>query len=233
MRLSAYTFAAAVLIPAAVGNSCLGGVIIGAVLEDKGLFQPVAPVTVFTSHMYIKLVSGWGARDGTEAFRLNGEKVVMLPVGPPVHVYNLYPALIHVPQPGGLANPNAPVSFFDVFVGDVNNTGDIGSVPDDWTLEEAQIEDGLGNIHMGVISQISDLTTQLPTSNANDTQIQWDLSGISQTQGRFFLVEYTMSANQAVGIPEPSTLVMTVLGVGGGLGLAGRRRRPPSWNSCF
>jgi hypothetical protein len=35
-------------------------------------------VKVFTSSMYIKLVSGWGPRDGEEYFRLNGEKIFKL-----------------------------------------------------------------------------------------------------------------------------------------------------------
>jgi hypothetical protein len=214
MRKGVFALALVFLLLAMPGNHARAGVITGLALEDKGVYQPVVPVKTFTSSMYIKLVSGWGARDGEEHFRLNGETVVMLPAGPPVHVYNLYPVLIHVPQPGGLANPNAPISFFDVFVGDINDTGQIGSLPNDWVLTSAEIIDGYGNTHAGTITLLSDLTTQLPTSNANDTQIQWDLSGIAQKQGRFFLVEYTMTANQVVGaVPEPSSAALAGLGV--------------------
>lgn len=225
MRTTAFAITAAVLVLGGAESSSRAGVILGAVLEDKGVFQPTVPVKVFTSSMYAKLVSGWGPRDGQEFFRLNNEKIVLVPAGPPVHVYNLTPAVIHVPQPGGFANPNAPISFFDVFVGDIGDTGQIGGVPNDWTLTEAQILDGLGNVHNGTISLLNDLTTQLPTSNANDTSIQWDLSSISQKQGRFFLVEFTMTGYQLMGIPEPASLAMSLIGGAGLLAYRWRRRR--------
>jgi len=207
MRMKTLALVGAALILTTLANSLQAGFIGGVALEDKGIFQPVVPVKVFTSSMYIKLVSGWGPRDGEEHFRLNGERIINIPAGPPVHVYSLYPVLIEVPQPGGFANPNAPISFFDVFVGDIGDTGQIGSLPDDWVLDQAQIQDGFGNSHPGQITHIRDLNTELPASSFFDVFVDWDLSGISQTQGSFFLVEYTMTANEATA-PEPATFIV-------------------------
>jgi hypothetical protein len=64
---------ALLLIP--ITSSLRAGVINGIALEDKGICVPTIPVKVFTSSMYIKLVSGWGTHDGEEYFRLNGEKI--------------------------------------------------------------------------------------------------------------------------------------------------------------
>jgi hypothetical protein len=184
------------------------GVIAGTALEFKGVFQPTVPTVVFTSRMYIKLVSGWGARDGEEHTRLNGERVINIPVGPPVLVYNLYPVIIHVPQPLGLADPTAPIDFYSVMLADQGNG--IGGLPTGWAMTEASLVDGSGNVHEATITPLGSLAN-LPTSSANDTQIVWDLTEVPNQTGNFYLARYTMTGAQ---VPEPAGLAVVLAGVG-------------------
>ena len=179
-------------------SSSQAGVIAGAALEFKGVFQPTVPVRVFTSSMYIKLVSGWGARDGEEHFRLNGERIINIPAGPPILVYNLYPVIIHVPQPSGFADPQAPIDFYCVMATDQGNG--IGPLPTGWQEDSATIEDAFGVQHPGNITPISDLSL-LPTSSIHDTQIQWDLSQVQSRTGNYYLAQFTMTGME---VPEPA-----------------------------
>ncbi len=183
---------------------CRAGVIFGTALEFKGAFQQTVPVKIFTSSMYIKLVSGWGARDGEEHFRLNGEKIINIPVGPPILVYNLYPVVIHVPQPSGFADPLAPIDFFTVMATDQGNG--IGPLPNGWQEDSATLEDDFGVQHPGTITHISDLSL-LPTSSLNDTQIQWDLSQVQNRTGNYYLAQFTMTGME---VPEPGIGIMAM-----------------------
>ena len=112
MRTKAFVLTAVVLILTAQGNLSEAGLIDGIALEDKGVFQPVAPVHVFTSSMHIKLVSGWGARDtvlisrkpfGAEdiarARRALAESKMTAVYLPDERIPNPFTELLHSPDP--------------------------------------------------------------------------------------------------------------------------------------
>jgi hypothetical protein len=106
------------------------------------------------------------------------------------HLYNLFPIVIDVPDNYGAFD------LPSVLLADVGNG--IGPLPDGFLLSE--ILEVNGNFFNAVITPISDLAN-LPTSTARNTRIQWDISGVSQSTGTFFLATTTLPAR----VPERSS----------------------------
>jgi hypothetical protein len=174
----------------------------GTVAIPNGFFQHV-----FGSHMSLTLGPEWGDLAG-HFERNNNEHLVWVNTGPPtiLHFANIFPKEIDVPE-----NPNPDhfkvMSFFDVFVElDIN---------DHWAplepgvqIQDANMQGSSVTLFPGLVTPINDLS-QLPTSNANDTNIKWDLSQFTTTRGNFFLIEYDLpNAFEATKTPEPSTFIL-------------------------
>ena len=189
--------------------SAVAGTITQTVVDDKGSITiPNGHFeTVFGSRMSADLGAEWGDLAGHHE-RKNSEKLVWVNDGPPIvlHFANVFPKEIHVPQTPA-PNPHATGSFFDIFT-EIKLNGLLGPLEDGMQIEEGPdtfLEGASGTKYFGKVTPITDLAL-LPTSNANDTQIVWDLSQFAETTGNFYLIEYEMAPIDLV--PEPSTLAL-------------------------
>ena len=204
------------------------GTITQTVVDDKGSITiPNGHFeTVFGSRMSADLGPEWGDLAGHYE-RKNSEKLVWVNDGPPIviHFANVFPKEIHVPQTPA-PNPHSPASFFDIFT-EIKLDGSLGPLEDGMQIEEGPdtfLEGASGTKYFGKVTPINDLAL-LPTSNANDTQIVWDLSQFSETTGNFYLIEYEMAPIDLV--PEPSTLALFGIALAALIGFRawGRRRQ--------
>jgi hypothetical protein len=201
------------LVPVAIGLAlsapASAGTITLNVVDDKGtvaipngFFQHV-----FGSHMSMTLGPEWGELAG-HFERNNNEHLVWVNTGPPtiLHFANIFPKEIDVPE-----NPNPnhfnPISFFDIFVElDINNHP--APLEQGMQIQGANMQGSSGALYPGLVTPINDLSN-LPTSNANDTKIVWDLSQFATTTGNFVLIEYDLpNAFEATKTPEPSAFIL-------------------------
>ena len=221
-------FLLAMLICLALAGLTHAGVIEHQVIDDKGsvTIQPGQFQSVFTSHMSVTLGAEWGELAG-HFERDNGEKLVWVNNGPAItfHFANVFPMQIHVPQ-NPAPNFHAPLTFFDVFT-ELDLNGNLTPLEPGMGIEQGpatRLQGASGALYQGTVTPINDLS-QLPTSNANDTQIIWDLSRFNTTTGNFFLIQYDLpNAFELTGVPEPATLAL--LGAGLALlGFEGKRAR--------
>jgi hypothetical protein len=167
-------------------NATAGATTITMVVEeDKGLFVPVMPVT-FT----VPSVSVGSAGIPFGVFAIPNQETVLIQSGPPFELFNIYAAVIELPEPF-----NVQLSI-DIFWFIAANTGTgIGPLPDGMVLQSAS----LGGVP-ATITPISSLAS-LPTSSANDLSIAWDTSALTNTTGNFFLAEATLP--NALLVPGP------------------------------
>lgn len=184
-------------------------------LEDKGLFQPVVPALHIFPSVYTFIVNDPPFFIFTKVILPNSE-IVFLPVGPPVRLFNLRPALsIANVQPLGLTD------HFWVILADAG--AGIGGLPAGAALQQASLfGNATGTEFVASITPINDLAN-LPTSSANNASMTWDLSGISQTTGNFFLAEATLPASEFT--PEPSTFILFAVSILGVIGIGYRQRK--------
>ena len=174
----------------------------GTVAIPNGSFQHV-----FLSHMSMTLGPEWGDLAG-HFERDNNEQLVWVNNGPPtiLHLANVFPKEIDVPENPN-PNPHRPIDFFDIFV-ELNINNNFAPLEPGMQIQGAEMQGSSGNFNPGIVTPINDLS-QLPTSTANDTNIQWDLSNFTTTTGNFFLIEYTLpNALEATQIPEPAGFVL-------------------------
>jgi hypothetical protein len=208
----------ALLLALLVPFPALAGTITQTVVDDKG--SVTIPnghfEKVFGSRMSADLGPEWGDLAGHYE-RKNSEKLVWVNDGPPIviHFANVFPKEIHVPQTPK-PNPRGPTTFFDIFI-ELNPDGTISPLHGGMQIEEGPdtfLEGASGTKFFGKVTPINDLSL-LPTSNANDTLIVWDLSKFTTTTGNFYLIEYELPPIELV--PEPSALELFVIAVAGGL----------------
>ncbi len=231
-RLFCLSLFLCVLVTVGFVSNAWGGVLKCIVLEFKGLFQlvEITKRTEFGSSMSITLESGWGERNGRTYIRFNKETVVfdVVPVGPPIRIYNVYPGRIHFPQIDGRINLDLPIDLFFVMMVDPGEG--IGPLPDGAVLEQVSLIGSSGTEYVAEITPINDLAN-LPTSSANDVEIGWDLSEVAQTTGNFFLSKVTLpNAHELIGRDVPTTsqwglIAMALLLVTAGAIVIVRRRR--------
>jgi hypothetical protein len=174
----------------------------GTVAIPNGSFQHV-----FGSHMSMTLGPEWGNLAG-HFERNNDEHLVWMNDGTftMLHFANIFPKEIDVPE-NPFPNPQRPIDFFDIFVElDINSHP--APLENGMQIQDANMQGSSGTLYPGLIFPINDLSL-LPTSSANDTNIQWDLSQFTSTRGNFFLIEYTLpNAFEATQIPEPSAFIL-------------------------
>jgi hypothetical protein len=179
------------------------------VVDDKGsvTIQPGFFQHVFGSHMSMTLGPEWGNLAG-HFERDNNEQLIWVNAGPAItlHFANVFPKEIDVPENPN-PNPHRPIDFFDIFTElDINNHP--APLEQGMQIQGANMQGSSGTLFPGVVTPINDLSN-LPTSSANDTNIQWDLSQFTTTTGNFYLIEYTLpNALEATQIPEPPAFVL-------------------------
>jgi hypothetical protein len=174
----------------------------GTVAIPNGFFQHV-----FGSHMSLTLGPEWGDLAG-HFERNNNEHLVWVNTGPPtiLHFANIFPKEIDVPE-NPRPDPGKFISFFDVFV-ELDMNSHWAPLEPNMQIDNANMQGSSGTLYPGLVTPIHDLS-QLPTSNANDTNIQWDLSQFATTTGNFFLIEYDLpNAFEATKTPEPSSFIL-------------------------
>jgi PEP-CTERM motif len=186
--------------------------------EYKGQVTTVIGHNQFTSHMKVTLPeSDWGNLAGT--FEKGNREVFVIDEVITTHFWNIYPDVIHVPQPPELQD-NITIPFV---MGKGSGTGTgfdetISSMPAGASMDSVFMEDRYGNEHEGTFSSFFDIFTDLPLIGPNGEEYTWDLSRIGENQGTWYLSEVTMTLDEFV--PEPATLLLLGLG-----GLMLRKRR--------
>ena len=229
-RYLKYEFLVSVAIGVALVAPANAGTITILVVDDKGsvTIQPGFFQHVFLSHMSMTLGPEWGDLAG-HFERNNNEQLVWVNAGPAItlHFANIFPKEIDVPENPGPNHFN-PISFFDIFVElDINNKPT--TLEPNMQIQGADMQGSSGAIFPGQVTPINDLS-HLPTSNSNDTNIQWDLSQFATTTGNFFLIEYDLpNAFEATKTPEPSTFIL--LGTALAALASYRLTRAASWRS--
>lgn len=190
-------------------NAASGGIINLTVVEDKGLFQDIIQIDIFskTSGVLIDpplivLIQ-----------RTNFEKF-QIPIGLPYRLFNIYAATIEIPQP---VDFQAFIDIYWLVAADIGDTGMIGGLPSLGELVSASMTGSSGAVFDAEITPINDLAN-LPTSSINDLMIEWDLSALTETTGNFFLAKVTLPGKELV--PGPGSVAILALG-----GLMARRRR--------
>ena len=228
---SRLAFSFTLFVALVVEEKTQAGTITTQVVEDKGTVAiPNGHFEhVFKSHMSLTLGPEWGDLAG-HFERNNNEQLVWVNTGPPIvlHFANVYPKEVDVPE-NPKPNKFKVDSFFDIFVElDPNNLQQpLKPLEPNMSIQpgpNTNMEGAFDTLIQGTVTPISDLS-QLPTSNANDTNIVWDLSQFSSTTGNFFLIEYDVpNAFVLTGVAEPSTLLLAACGALGAAGYARRRK---------
>ena len=109
-----------------------------------------------------------------------------------------------------------------LFVATGTDETHLGPLPDDSLLTGMEMQDGYGDWHNGSVDSFFDVFIDLPSTGPNGERYMWVLSGLTTTQGNFYLANVTITADQFSAIPEPSTLLL----FGGGLaGLVRLRKK--------
>ena len=209
-----------------LASACaLAGEIDVIAVQDKGVVVTVIGHNEFLSRMSITLhAPDWGERAGTYT-RLNRE-VFVIDAVVTTHLWNIFPAVIHVPQPPDM-NSFVNVPFFMATGPD---SGNLDPLPPNAQQTNTSMTDGHGQEHIGSFHSFFDVFTELPLTGPNGEQYLWDLDGFdvndaNDRHGNFYLSTVRMTVDQLTAVPEPGTWALLGVGLLAGAGLAGRRAR--------
>ena len=135
-------------------------------------------------------------------------------------LYNIYTKFLEFPDPPVFLNPY----FIHFFWFMAANTGlGIGPLPVGTLLTAGSLFGGrTGTEFTATITAINDLA-DLPIQSPGGLEIGWDLSGLSQTTGNFFLAHAILPSDEVFQTAEPGSLVLFAIAGAWLLGFIRRR----------
>lgn len=136
-----------------------------------------------------------------------------------IPVFNVWGAIIKVPQPIGL--DKQLVDLFWIF--GAGRGAEAGPLPAGSYLATASVFGMDGTEYVSTVSSINNLN-DLPTTSAHDLNVTWNLDGLANTNGNFYLVKTTLPFSAVTVVPEPGESGMLAAGLSVVLFMRTRKR---------
>jgi hypothetical protein len=148
------------------------------------------------------------------------EKVLIAQGTGSIPVFNVWGAIIKVPQP--IALDKQLVDLFWIF--GAGRGADAGPLPTGSYLESASVFGLNGTEYVATVSSINNLA-DLPTVSAHDLSVTWNLDGLAYTTGNFYLVNTSLPFSAVTIVPEAGATWLLLAGLSAVLFMRALRRR--------